>query len=124
MEGRYVWSRVVLGLMSVGFALVAGVAFLGSMMAMGPEDEVPQVWILVPAAAALLGIVLAALGGLLARFTSGSFGLLMVVCGSWFLAQRPLQDWLQSRFDVGFAVFFCTAIALGLTALILAIGSR
>lgn len=124
MDDRYVWSRVVLGVMSLGFALVAGVAVLGSMVAMDPEDEIPQEWILVPAAAAFVGIALAALGGLLARIASGFFGLLTVVGGSWFLLQRPLQDWLQSRFDVGVAAILWAAIALGASALVLAIGVR
>lgn len=119
---RYLWSRVLLALMSLGFAVVAGIALLGSMMAMGPEGEVPQEGILVPAAVALVGIVLAGFGGLPARIALGVVGLLTVVGGSLFLVQRPPQDWLHSRFEVGFAAMFFAAIALGLTAVIVAIG--
>ena len=120
-DDRYLWSRVLLGLMALGFALLAGLGLLGSMMAMGPENEIPREWILAPALVALIGMVLAGLGGLPAGIASGVLGLVTLAGGSMFLAQRPPQDWLQSRFDVGLAAMLGAAIALGLAAVIVAI---
>jgi hypothetical protein len=124
-DDRYLWPRTTLALMSVGFALVAGVAIFGSMMAIDPEDKLPRAFILVPGAMALVGITLAAFGGLLSRIASGVFGLLIVVVGFLIVAEglsslvrRAPQDWLPSHLDLGLGAIVGAAIALGLAAVV------
>lgn len=108
-------------LMSVGGGMLAALMVFGSLMALGPEDEVPPEWILIPAGLAALGIAMAAFGGAWSRWASGLMGTLYVTAGAGTLASERLQLWLSSRAHIATAVALCVITALGATAIVLAI---
>lgn len=78
-------SRALLVMLSLGLGAVAGIFLQAGLMAMGPEDEVPLAWVLVPGASAGVGFMAVGLGGGVARIGSAVFGLVTAAGASWLL---------------------------------------
>ncbi len=106
--------------MSAGAGMLAALEIFGSLMALGPEDEVPPEAILIPAGVAAVGIVLACFVGAWSRWASGVLGVLYGGAGVQGL--NELADWWRgSRSDIATAAIFGSMIALGAVAVAVAI---
>jgi peptidoglycan/LPS O-acetylase OafA/YrhL len=76
-DDRFLWSRVSLAVLSVGFVVVTARLVLIDMLAFEPEDHLPTAVIATPAVIALVGIALAGFGGQPARIAAVLYGLVV-----------------------------------------------
>ena len=114
------WTRGLLILMSVGVAMLTVLGALGSMVSMDPQDTVSVAAIVVPAGVAVVGILLACIGGSWSRWASGLFGTLYCATGVLNLASLS-EWWTGSRLDLAVAAALCAITTVGWSAIVLAV---
>lgn len=120
-DDDFVWSRLFLAVMAVGFLAVAGFSLLASSFALDPEDEVPPLAILAPAGIAACALGLAALGGRVARTVSAVLGAFVVVASTWILAGAEASEWFSGRLAIALFAGLVGLAAVGLAAVVVAV---
>jgi len=119
-DDRFVWSRAFLGVLSVGFLVVAAFFVLIDMAAIDPEDHLPRVVIAAPAVLAAAGILLAGLGGRVAWIVSAVYGLMVSGAVVVLLARHP-GSWQSYPL---LAALLTAAAMVGAAAVIVAFRQR
>jgi len=129
---RVWWSRVLLAVLSFGFAIAAGAGLLAAGMAIDPEDEVPRVWVIAPGVVALVGFIGAGagagagagVGGLAARIGSALLGLGTAAGGLWFLAETLSDGLPTTHAIIQFYLLLVVVVAVGLATAVVALVPR
>jgi hypothetical protein len=116
-DDRFLWSRVFLAVLSVGFVVATARLVLIDMLAFEPEDHLPTAVIATPAVIALVGIVLVGLGGQAARIAAALYGLAVSGGVAVMLLRHP-GVWGS---DPLVAVLLGGAAVVGMAAMVVAV---
>ncbi len=116
-DDRFLWSRVFLAVLSVGFVVVTALFVLIDMLAFEPEDHVPTPLIATPGVIALVGVVLVGFGGQAAKIAALLYGL-AVSGGVVVVFLRRPGVWGG---DPLVAVLLVAAAVVGIAAMVVAL---
>lgn len=115
-DDRFLWPRVFLAVLSVGFVVVTAYLVFLDLPALDPEEHLPTMLIATPAAISVVGLGLAALGGQASRIVAALYGL-VVSGGVAILLWRNPWVWRSAPL---MAVLLVGAAAFGLAAMVIA----
>ncbi|PKQ22553.1 MAG: hypothetical protein CVT65_12725 [Actinobacteria bacterium HGW-Actinobacteria-5] len=115
-DDRFLWSRVLLGVASVGSVVVSVLLFTIDLVMIEQGFRIPAVVSTTPAVMAVAGIVLAGVGGPASRIATGLYGF---VAGAGAAIVAALRPDLAGRPLVAAALLGATAI--GSAAIIVAL---
>ena len=120
-DGDLTGSRLILVLLALPFVLMAALTGLAVVLPDSDSEPMPA-WMIVPPVGVVVGaLILACLGGQVARWASGLLGVAVAGGIGWLVVIVGPAKWFAGRgWFLTLVVLLCVA-ALGITAAVLAV---